>query len=70
MTGLAQTKGLFKELNPMFLEIKQLDRSLQQASAELTEEELVKYRLEIEDIKAMITYLLLKILAERLGIKT
>ena len=83
--NIAQTKGLFKELNPLFLEIRQLDLSLQRTSAELTEDELLKHRLEIEVIKAMICQstkmvhlghcknrisdLLLKVVAERRDVK-
>lgn len=85
MNGIAQTKGLFKELQPMFLEIKGLERSLRLVTADLTEEELTEWRGEIESIKSMITYstkmdhlghcknrisdLLLKVLAERRNMK-
>jgi len=85
MNGIAQTKGLFKELHPLFTEIKRLDRSLQMTTSELTSEELVENRREIEDIKSMITHstkmdhlnicknrisdLLLKVLAERRNMK-
>lgn len=55
MNGIAQTKGLLKELHPLFVEIKQIDRSLQMATSELTKEELVENRWEIENIKADIT---------------
>jgi len=55
MTHDAQTKGLFKELNPLFMGIRSLDLSLQRATAELTKEELVRYSREIEDIRSIIS---------------
>lgn len=79
------TKGLFKENMPLFEMVTDLDRCLKNAIREMTEDEYLSRRLEIEDIKSMICHatekqhldgckniisdLLLRLLAERRNMK-
>ena len=79
------TKGLFKENMPLFEMVYDLDNCLKNAIREMTEDEYRSRRLEIEDIRAMISFatktqhlhgcknrisdMLLRLLAERRNVK-
>jgi hypothetical protein len=85
MYSSPHTKGLWKEMNPLFIEIRLIGDKLQNATREFTKEELEQHHWEIEDIQSMATRctkmdhihycknrisdLLLRVLAERRNVK-